>query len=1508
MFFIINLKYYLILNILMDKSVKPYNPAKPKAWENKTYRIEDNIDYENINKIYADFVTLSYNEINDYFNKNYILNNRTEDGKTLFHAVLNNDGLDELEKKQILEKLIHLNVSINAPDNYNQAPLHIACKKGYNSIIQLLIDHKSMKDPVDNYGNAPIHYYIDNFIKKCKNSDMFNNKKLLITSQKKTNETIITYLLLTEILASFKKDEDLKKYKEIIIKFIDLIPYFKISYINTKEKEVNEKINKLYTNISGINIKKDVNKLVNEFNDDIYKIYDNYKLSDKNIYDVSEFNKEIDNKLSEKNKDKIKKEYEELKGNITKIKESIFPENDKEGSRNNQGLFNKSINCITMSLFLLIYIEKYINIIDRNLNSIIPPDPLLIRKITNYIKTVINVCYKKFFVTTSKPIEYYNYLEKKTIPNINKITSAGLDAKNNIKLSRTIDEKITSQFILTYNEDLNNFDVIEEIDNFNTHNNDPINLVNQDQYKYNNIHFIFKLLYKIFNENYLEINIDINNISYNNIFDIYSKYELIICVINNLTLIYKNLDTIEKDKHIKKLVTTFNEIKKIFIIKNVLDNKERDLLDENINLKLLKKYIDEMLPLLNAYNIPKLREDITRIYKQLRDLIIKYNNIIVLINELYSIKYFEEFKKYYYDDPPNNNLIHTDMIYNQFNVLNTNLFPDNMDEYIRKYIKDDNDINVENMKELYLYCDTFNYNKIYNMNNVHKPLKSTQINIDVKSPNYDIIFKKNYNTFLDNKDNFYTGYFVDDTNIINSSPRLSTHNKLYKKKFIGTMDPNPTNQHCTYLVQDKNNLNVLDNIPIVSIFNYKELLYLLMYKCKEILVKDCNKKEIFTNVLKKFQKLTESKEKLVKKENKENRKIIDNLNKLIINNDTVGDDIIITHLNDLMNVIIEHQFTLNSIEVSKILLENELFNKFHIQEYDLFINEAFNKDIMVRIKNITNNHASSFVLGDYQNINFIGDKTASNRLIQDVCINTNNIDIIKKFHFNLRVEDKNGNTIIHRLIDQYNYYAIEKLLLIDKDVITYKNHADQNAKEYLLNLLNIISKEYSKNEINNRLENYAFILENEIKAQGFTNIEINNQPKYIQVILYNCINQFNDFMWLNLYEFKNNITLSTITELKKIMVNQNPKINLIEDLIINNLTSYTDIKTKLKNMFIADKINDKISQMHKQNEDEINELNKSKIEFQNLLSIKGKKGIIDETEIKNKIKVIDTEISKKESENLNIKIVLDKITDVDAKCCNIFTIISNHKLIENLKLNFDEFSKLSKELCEDYFKILNLIYTVTKTDTKIDDKIYMCDFNYLLINIKLDKLNSNEFLNYENYFANFINTIFEDYNDLEKYEDFEINYVNYTILNIIKINLVNTISCEIYNYIVKYLVDKYLNKDNTKTKELYEKNKKEILKSIKDFINNKIYDKLNLKNPDKEYKSEKETKKLIKDHYFIGIIQRDNEDDNKEIENILKFYSFIAENVAFHYYEEITRYLNDLRKIILLLKIYNILK
>lgn len=608
----------------MDKSkpyIKPFNAFKPRPFENKNYIIEEKIDVDNIIKIYSDFVTLPYNDINEYFNKNLIFNFRNEDGRTLITAVLTNSGLNEQEKKLIIEKLIHLNVSINAHDCYNQTPLHIACQKGYNSIIQLLIEHKIMKDTVDNYGNAPVHYYIDNFLKECKNSDIFNNKKLLITSEEKTNSTIITHLLLAEILERFNNDPDLKKYNNIIKKLVDLIPYYKISDINTKVDDVKKKINDLYTNISNININKDVNKLVNNFNDDIYKIYDEYKLSDnflENIYDKTEFDKNIDIELIDKNNNNIKKEYAELKNIIDDVKNNIFSEN------NNDGLFNNSINCITMSLFILMYIkynkdelveelkiiindvinnkeehEKLTKELQRLSNkpvanltpeeinkiaqlqvdihnliqiSVLEID-VLANKIFNKIVKSIDK-YVSHYNSKTTTFEFYNYLTKQVVVDLNKITSKGLDKNIGIKLPRSIStigsNDKDKQFSLTYDKDrISGIKKIAEIakkEDFFKYDSEYIDFNNIPSYtyKYNNIHFIFKLLYKIFNNNLdLDLDLDIKNISYNNILTIYNKYELIICIINNLVLIYKHIDTIENDDLIQ-LQTTFDDIKKAF--------------------------------------------------------------------------------------------------------------------------------------------------------------------------------------------------------------------------------------------------------------------------------------------------------------------------------------------------------------------------------------------------------------------------------------------------------------------------------------------------------------------------------------------------------------------------------------------------------------------------------------------------------------------------------------------------------------------------------------------------------------------------------------------------------------------------------------------------------------------------------------------------------------------------------------------------------------------------------
>jgi hypothetical protein len=63
-------------------------------------------------------------------------------------------------------------------NEFNQNILHLACKKGYFVVIDYLLELNCNRDLIDNYGNAPIHYVIEEFVKDCKGNEMYNYKNL----------------------------------------------------------------------------------------------------------------------------------------------------------------------------------------------------------------------------------------------------------------------------------------------------------------------------------------------------------------------------------------------------------------------------------------------------------------------------------------------------------------------------------------------------------------------------------------------------------------------------------------------------------------------------------------------------------------------------------------------------------------------------------------------------------------------------------------------------------------------------------------------------------------------------------------------------------------------------------------------------------------------------------------------------------------------------------------------------------------------------------------------------------------------------------------------------------------------------------------------------------------------------------------------------------------------------------------------------------------------------------
>ena len=164
---------------------------------NKSY-VKDQVEDENrIFELISIFIQGELDKIKEILESNELLNFKDPTGQTLIHAIIRNESpnIREEDKLYIIQNLMDKNVSINSMTQLNQNPLHLACQKGYVTIIEYLISNKCDQYLIDNYGNAPIHYLIDKFIVECKQDDFYKESnheiKSINTGQlKKINEII----------------------------------------------------------------------------------------------------------------------------------------------------------------------------------------------------------------------------------------------------------------------------------------------------------------------------------------------------------------------------------------------------------------------------------------------------------------------------------------------------------------------------------------------------------------------------------------------------------------------------------------------------------------------------------------------------------------------------------------------------------------------------------------------------------------------------------------------------------------------------------------------------------------------------------------------------------------------------------------------------------------------------------------------------------------------------------------------------------------------------------------------------------------------------------------------------------------------------------------------------------------------------------------------------------------------------------------------------------------------
>jgi len=401
------------------------------------------------------------------------------------------------------------------------------------------------------------------------------------------------------------------------------------------------------------------------------------------------------------------------------------------------------------------------------------------------------------------------------------------------------------------------------------------------------------------------------------------------------------------------------------------------------------------------------------------------------------------------------------------------------------------------------------------------------------------------------------------------------------------------------------------------------------------------------------------------------------------------------------------------------------------------------------------------------------------------------------------------------------------------------------------------------------------------------------------VIYLNSLIQFNEFLWLNLYQFKNSIELDDIKNLIKLIEIKN---KVKEDLLFRDINIDT-IEKKLNILFqnnVKNKIQNNIQK----------KMDKELVVLQNNLTNLTNKNlpkIFDENDIKEEIAEINKKINEIKTKKKNID---DFVVIFNEKQQNsIYNIVCSleefkDKLIKKRNINYEEFIKLAKILGKDYLKLLHILFDYKKEQLNY---LIMCDFNYELIMIDIKELEKDKDKKkaYNKYFNNHMETIIADFNDLDKYEDYTINYVNQDILNIIYINIVFPICWEIYNTLLQYLFEKYnsesLNKITTNDTNL-------VLKNLKLYLKNKIYEILDIKNPLKSYDSLELYRDIIINFFVDFTNKKLEDDDKKEMLKIIELYSNILQNISSKFYNDIKEYLVDIQKIIIFIKIYNLFK
>jgi len=995
-----------------------------------------------------------------------------------------------------------------------------------------------------------------------------------------------------------------------------------------------------------------------------------------------------------------------------------------------------------------------------------------------------------------------------------------------------------------------------------------------------------------------EFILNLKSQKYKNTFD--TLYDTFTTIIDRLKDILKNineyfsLDQLEKyNEYLSEILNSPNTKPSIKINNTIFNNYEFNL---SYPLKY-KAYKNDFFSINENINLYELG---SKNVPDLKDFIINQNYKNDLISKLWNYSNTYNFNIFFLDRHVTSGKFDYDIIYNVINIDN------DVDLRLKRKL---NNLKLEYYKynlQNYIFSltggDNFKFSRGYdllkydildNINNLKDNLGNLIIGKEEKKILCNMKMIENYS------------YYDKSTNSVEEND-----DKIVSWQMGNILEIKDINKFEPYIIT--NNLNEL----------IKMLVFMIYEKIKENKISDVFFKKLDLTL----QNLKVPTEKITKSigidlnynglDETSKTNIIDTLGFIQVNPEQ-RKQYLFDNIKSFVKIIVNEEINKEIFKImDEITISNLSIDKMSIEQQQITSSDSIDKfnnslkKINLEYKNVfwplklneIVRKISSPIL-DFQEIlnlsKYNTTKLEQSKILNSKCLNKSKTDELMDIDMNYKVLDKNGNTILIRLIEQFNIYGIKKLIEKNKKVLfTYKNINMELPLDYLNNSLKNIQSEYLDTEFKYRMDRYSSALENSIKSNSqFDGIELSNSNNLVTEIITNSIYLFNESIWLRVYLYPSGWTIDEKNNLKKILEFSKEEL-LINSFDSNDMANYIDsIKTNSEL---------KMSTYIKILEDEIEQL-KNRAKELNLES--SNNFIINQSgyNIKDNITNINNKIKDKENTLQTYRDYIKKINGESYKSSNdeilkIFDKYNNKLLdINNLEINWFEYMNLLNELDDKYIGIIKILNNKCLN--------YNCISNYLIKIYCNDITQETNFKLINKYFKYIFNKVFNDYWDLDRYENSDYNVTNKSIIQILKINVIGIIKNEFLNTLANYIIQ--LNKYLKNTKQIINdiKNNKDLIKSIKIYLYECLIRKIKLNNPDKssiEINIDKQ--KIIILNTLKKILKTDfNETEQNEIKKIIEFNKFVCENIGLNCYEEIIKILYDGKKISLYYEIYDII-